>query len=188
MKPKTNRKTDQNESQGYDRCQTPAYALDPLVPFLRKDWLIWEPAAGEERMISNTLLAHGFDVLSTDIIDVLPCNFFNCDLPRFDIIVTNPPYSIKPEWIERCYRLGWPFALLVPVETIGSGRVQAMMDHYGVELLLLNKRVNFKMPNLGWGGNGAQFPVLWYCWRLLPRPIVYGKITRRSNEQVMMEL
>jgi hypothetical protein len=181
MKPKMNYKSDPTVSNPMDRCETPAYALDPLLPYLRSGWLIWEPACGSGRIV-RTLTAQGFTVTGSDLLDGR--SFFDWQPRDFDAIVTNPPYSIKPEWIRRCYALGKPFALLVPVETIGGGAVQAMMDHFGSELLLLNKRVNFYMPNnKELSGNGAQFPVLWFCWQMLPAPIVYGKITRRADEQ-----
>lgn len=182
MKPKQNRKSDPNQSLPMDRCETPAYALDPLLPYLTRCVVIWEPACGSGR-ITRVLEAQGYDVLETDILD--GDNFFDTYPPcRWDAIVTNPPYSIKPQWIRRCYDLGQPFALLVPVETIGTGEVQRMMEEHGAELLLLNKRVNFYMPS--GKGSSAQFPVLWFCWRLLPAPIVYGRITRRKDEQMSL--
>jgi hypothetical protein len=60
---------------------------------------------------------------------------------------------------------------------IGAQSAQKFMKKYGAEILLLDKRVNFKMPNKGWGGT-AQFPVLWLCHKLLPEPIMYGHIER----------
>lgn len=104
----------------------------------------------------------------------------------YNAIITNPPYSVKFPWIERCYALGKPFALLVPVETIGARAGQRLMERFGAELLLLDKRVNFEMPLKGWNGSSAQFPVLWLCWQLLPAPLVYGRITRRAQEQLVL--
>lgn len=196
MKPKVNRGGDPTQSQPMDRCYTPGYALDPLRPFLRRSWRIWEPAAGRGHLVRE-LRRTGFDVVATELALLDPTervcgpeigygiDFFTSLAQSFGVIVTNPPYSIKPEWIQRCYQVGRPFALLVPVETIGSNQVQRMMESYGAELLLLDKRVNFHMPNKGDGGS-AQFPVLWFCWRLLPQPIVYGRITRRKDEQLQM--
>lgn len=182
MKPKTNRKGDPGVSMPMDRCETPGYALDPLLPYLHAA-VVWEPACGSGR-ITRVLEAAGHRVIESDVLYSPELNFFTYSPHReWDVIVTNPPYSIKPEWIERCYALDKPFALLVPVETIGTGRVQRMMDLFGAELLLLDKRVNFHMPNKGDAGS-AQFPVLWFCWNLLPAPIVYGRITRRKDEQL----
>lgn len=184
MKPKRNQKADTNISDERDRCETPAYALDPLLPFLPASWRIWEPACGSGRIV-RALQTRGYAVWGTDLLEGK--NFFQHELRTiaWEAIVTNPPYSIKVDWIRRCYELGNPFALLVPVETISLPDVQTLMEQHGADLLLLNKRVNFYMPS---GKDGsAQFPVLWFCWRLLPAPIVYGRITRRKDEQLTME-
>lgn len=164
-----------------DRCNTPAYALDPLLPFLPLNRIVWESAAGTGNFIDPlSRIASG--VIATDVFGAYanpPRSFFTSEPRVWDCNVTNPPYSVKFQWIERCYALGKPFALLLPVETIGAQRAQESMQRYGCELLLLNRRVNFQMPNKGWEGSSAQFPVLWFCWRLLPQPIMYGNIERR---------
>lgn len=64
---------------------------------------IWECAAGEDH-IANVLREHGYDVLSTDIIDrtghtqvldfLTTENVFNGD------IITNPPYKYAQEFVE----------------------------------------------------------------------------------------
>ena len=191
MKPKTNRATDPGTSQPFDRCNTPAYALDPLLPYLKREWSIWEPAAGTGNIVEALNLA-GRNAFGTDILGYpegnQPMDFLTWQPLRstYDAIVTNPPYSIKFDWLERCYGLGKPFALLVPVETIGAQKAQRLMERHGVELLLLNRRVNFQMPNKGWEGSAAQFPVLWLCWQMLPQPIVYGRLTPRSQEQPIL--
>ena len=171
---KSNRAGDQYVPQGYDACQTPAYAIDPLLPYLERDWTIWEPAAGEGLLV-EALFDSGFDsVAQSDILTGQ--NFFEHDPSDWDCLVTNPPYSIKYEWLKRCYELGRPFALLVPVETIGAKTAQELMQKYGYEIMLLDQRVDFKMPNAGWDGAGSQFPVLWLCWQLLPKSVVFGSI------------
>lgn len=175
MKPKINRAGDIYEPRGFDSCQTPPEAIDPLLPYLPMDWSIWEPACGE-----GTLVEAFYDadrqVIGTDIIT--GANFFTCDGPSgWDCIVTNPPYSIKYEWLERCYALDRPFALLLPVETLGAQKAQRLFAEYGVGVILLNRRINFKMPNIGWEGSAAQFPVAWFTWRLdLETQIVFGRL------------
>lgn len=172
---KTNRPGDLYEPKGYDACQTPPHAVDPLLPYLPTDMVIWEPAQGEGFLVEAFHDSFRL-VIGSDILDGQ--NFFEYEPDKeWDVIVTNPPYSLKFKWLERCYELGKPFALLLPVETLGAATSQAMFEQYGMELLLLNKRVNFKMPNKGWDGAGAQFPVAWFTWGLnLGSSIVYGKL------------
>jgi hypothetical protein len=169
----------------YDQCQTPSYAVEPLLPFLQSDWIAWEPACGEGNIV-NVLAKHVTGVIGTDLISAPPRNFFDWQPMYFDCLVTNPPYSIKYDWLAHCYALGKPFALLMPLETAGAAKAQRLFEQHGVEIMLLDKRVNFKMPNKGWSGSAAQFPVAWFCWKLLPSLIVYGKITQRHNDQLAL--
>lgn len=196
MKPKANHTAD---PQGMDVCNTPAYALDPLLPYIRPEWVVWEPAASTGNLY-NALAPHVLGIMGTELRTEGTgrgvqggVDFFGWRPIHFDALVTNPPYSIKTQWLERCYQLGKPFALLVPVEMIGTKSAQFLMERHGCELLLLNRRVNFEMPNKGLEGpdgwkSSAQFPVLWLCWKMLPAPIVYGKITPRAADQAVMEL
>lgn len=180
MKPKINRIGSKYKSSKYDRCQTPFYALDPLIPYLSKNQIIWECAEGDGNIVTKLLL-DGFDVFGSDILDGY--NFFEWDLDRWDCIVTNPPYSIKYDWIERCYELGKPWALLMPVETMGAARAQRQFKERGIEVILLSRRVNFKMPDKGYDGGGAQFPVCWYTWGLgLGNALVFGEIEYYKDE------
>jgi hypothetical protein len=173
MKPKRTYAAGVKEPSPIDSCETPRYALDPLVQYISRSKAIWEPAAGSGRMVRH-LESFGYRVLGSTIDN--GANFFDVTCDGCDMIVTNPPYGIKFQWIERCYDLGLPFALLLPVETIGAKRCQAAMKRYGAEILLLNRRINFKMPNKGFEGS-AQFPTLWFCHGILPAPICYGDIT-----------
>lgn len=175
MKPKANQAGDIYTPKGYDACQTPPEALNPLIPYLNEDWIIWEPANGEG-LLSGELWRMGFpEIVSTDIITGQ--NFFDTNPPRWDCLVTNPPYSIKYDWLERCYKLSKPFALLMPVEMLGAKTAQAMFIKYGLEIILLDRRINFKMPNRGWEGSGAQFPVAWFTWGLqIGQQITFKKV------------
>jgi hypothetical protein len=179
MKPKTNQSGDLYEPKGYDACQTPAYAIDPLLPYLSRDWTIWEPAAGENNLV-EALYDTGYNTDQVVVSDILEGqNFFEFAPKYWDCLITNPPYSIKYQWLERCYQLGKPFALLVPVEILGAKTAQILLKQYGFEMMLLNKRVDFKMPNKGWDSS-AQFPVLWLCWQILPNKVMFGEINKNG--------
>lgn len=164
-KPKQNYASSTDESNPKDRCQTPDYAVDPLLPFLNPDLTIWEPAAGEGLLV-DTLYDGGIGtVVSGDLLDGQ--NFFDplCEPEHWDILVTNPPYSTKYGWLARCYALGKPFALLMPIDVFGSTEAQALFHRYGVEVIFMNQRIDFKMPEKGWDSS-AQFSTAWFTWGL----------------------
>lgn len=181
MKPKVNRAGKTNKSAKFDRCQTPFYALDPLLPYLRRNWLIWEPAAGDGQIVEK-LSQSGFTVFGTDILT--GSNFFTDAPEKWDCQVTNPPYSVKYDWLNRSYQLGKPFALLLPLETLGAVSGQRLFNKFGVEIILLDKRINFKMPEKGYTGNGAQFPTAWFTFGLgIGQELTFANVTRYEDEQ-----
>lgn len=139
-----------------DDFQTPSEALDPLLPYLKKDLVIWEPACGKENL-SNRLKELGYEVVATDILD--GHNFLTWKPERFDVVVTNPPYSIKGEFLARCYQLGKPFALLLPLTILETKKRQLLFRKYGVELILFDKRINFATPS--GEGSGSWFATMW---------------------------
>jgi hypothetical protein len=143
-----------DKSQPRDLFQTPNYAIDLLVPFIPHTCEIWECAAGELK-ISNRLKYHGYKVLSTDIRGfelegVVPSNFIT-DPKRTDIyqkltiIITNPPYSLKRKFFQKCIEYNIPFALLISGDyslwTIDAVR------KYGCEKIIPDHRINFITPS-----------------------------------------
>lgn len=180
MKPKQNRQGSTKESHIFDRCQTPFYALDPLISYLPYG-TIWESASGEGQIVSKLRLS-GFHVTATDILSGQ--NFFRYSPLQWNCQVTNPPYSVKYKWLERSYQLGKPFALLLPLETLGAAKGQRLFERYGIEIILLDKRINFNMPNKGYSGKGAQFPVAWFTFGLdIGQHLTFAKVQRYEDTQ-----
>jgi hypothetical protein len=171
-------------SNAADLCQTPAYAIDPLYPFLNPDWVIWESACGECNLV-NALRARWYKVLATDVTSGQ--DFFKYQPSRFDMILTNPPFSRKLAWLARCYELSKPFALLLPVEILGVGSAQKLFARFGVEIILLNRRVDFQTVNTSFAKSSSWFPTAWFCWQLgIGQQITYGQITKRPDSQLTM--
>ncbi|HVO28861.1 MAG TPA: class I SAM-dependent methyltransferase [Candidatus Paceibacterota bacterium] len=136
--------------------QTPPAALESLYPYLKKDWLIWEPACGKGNLV-NALAEHGYSVRATDITGGI--DFLTIPPAPFDCIITNPPYSLKQQFLERCYELGRPFALLLPITAFETEKRQALFRKYGVEVVFLPKRLNFETPS--GKGAGSWFATMW---------------------------
>ena len=151
-----------------DDFQTPPYALKPLLPYLKKDWIIWE-CAESQGYLSGALKNHGFKVISTgiefDFLNGTP-NF------NFDAIVTNPPYSLKDQFIEKAFSYNKPLALLLPLTALEGRKRQQIYKKYGIQLIIPNKRINF--ITLSSKGNGSWFATMWLVHGLdLPRDILF---------------
>ena len=154
--------------------QTPPEALKPLLPYLKKEWVIWECANGNGNL-STELIKQGFEVIATDI--KVCCFNFLTEKPEvgWDCIITNPPFSLKQEFLERCYQLGTPFALLLPLTTFETKKRQKLFKKYGVQVIFFDKRINFETPS--GNGSGSWFASAWFTYGLnLPKDLNFVEL------------
>jgi hypothetical protein len=152
-----------------DDFQTPPEALKPLLPYLKKEWVIWECAEGKGNL-TRALREKGYKVIGTDILSGK--NFLFWQPETYDCIVTNPPYSLKQKFLERAYVLHKPFAFLLPLTTLETQKRQRLFKKYGLEIILLNKRINFETPS--GKGSGAWFAVAWFTnWLNIGKQLVF---------------
>jgi len=159
-----------------DQFQTPPEALKILIPFLKlnKFKRIWECAWGKGNL-ARDLRRNGFDVKGNSKWDFLE----RTDMD-YDCIVTNPPYSIKDKFLEKCYKLNLPFALLMPLTALEGKKRGALYKKYGIQLIIPNKRINFITPS--GKGSGAWFQTAWFCWKLnLPNQLNFVELTCSNN-------
>jgi len=157
-----------------DNFQTPKEAIDVLIPFLKKNWIIWECAWGKGNLF-RFLNEKGFDVIGSDReLDFLT-NQKECDC-----IITNPPYSIKDKFLERCYNLKKPFALLMPLTALEGKKRGSLYRKHGIQLIIPNKRINFETPS--GKGSSSWFQTAWFCWNLnLPKDMMFVDLEVKPN-------
>lgn len=140
-----------------DDFQTPPEALKPLLPYIKKSWKVWECAEGNGNLV-KAFKKEGYDVIGTDILTGK--DFLTYEPKDYDVIVTNPPYSTKFDFLERAYELGKPFAFLLPLTTLESKKRQQLFDKHGIEVILVDKRINFETPN--GDGSSSWFATAWF--------------------------
>ncbi|MGC8579683.1 MAG: tRNA (adenine-N(6)-)-methyltransferase, partial [bacterium] len=91
---------------------------------------------------------------------------------NFDCIITNPPYSLKEEFLERAYSFNKPFAFLMPITALEGKTRQDLYKKYGLQLLIPNKRINFETPS--GKGSGSWFASAWFTYKFnLPKDIMF---------------
>lgn len=153
----------------FDDLYTPEYAIKPLLKYIPKGITIWECCDFGKSEITRLLKEHGCKVISTGKKE----NFFEyVPNEKIDIIITNPPYSLKNEFLERCYEWNKPFCLLLPLTSL-EGKIRGnMFRKNGIELLVLDSRVDFT------GKKSCWFNVSWFCWKVLPKQLVFEKLIK----------
>jgi len=175
---------------GRDSFQTPNYATDLLVPFLKKirssydkpsEFTIWECASGNGRM-ENRLHEHGFEVFGTDLSTGF--NFLTDHTDLFDCIVTNPPYSLKKKFYDKCLEYEVPFALLIPADYSGWV-IEALQN--GAEKIIPTRRIDFITPTgkSGATGQSANFHSLWLTFGFcLGRSETFVELTQEMKRNI----
>lgn len=166
------------QSPKNDELYTPEYAVRPLLKYIPKSAVIWECTDYGSSNITKLLKENGNKVITTH----LNTNFnFIIDEPTFDydIIVTNPPYSLKDEFIERCYALDKPFALLLPITALEGVYRGKMFNAGGVELMVLDRRCDFmKNKKSNW------FNTSWFCKGILPKQLIFESLSKDRQQQL----
>ncbi len=168
-----------------DMFGTPEWPVHGLIEFIYRGGYfqkrgmtpnpkVWEPACGKGRMVEaleqsmlqcdvkGTDIQGGYDFLTME-----PLNF------SYEMIITNPPFSLKDAFLKRCYDLKVPFALLLPLTALsGKARIELYKEH-GMQLLMLPKRIDFEYEDGGYKGK-PWFSCAWFTNGFeLPKDINY---------------
>jgi hypothetical protein len=158
------------KNKKHDHFDTPAYAVYPLLEYIPPEWVIWEPTdtTGNSE-ITRALRDHGNKVISTsqETLDFLT------GVPdfEFDCIITNPPYTLKNQFIKKCYERGSKWAMLMPLTALEGVERGQVFRHFGLELLVLDRRVEFT-------GGACWFNTSWFCSGILPQNLMFSTFVK----------
>jgi hypothetical protein len=152
--------------------QTPPCAARPLVDLVPKKWTVWEPASGHGNLVSM-LKERGNTVIATDI--QTGQDFLKWKPRRhYDAIITNPPHRHATAFLRRCYEIGKPFALLLPLFALEQQERHALYREHGLQLLLFNRRIEYEPEDGSEKHGDIPFSSAWFCWNLLPSDLVFA--------------
>ena len=157
-----------------DEIYTPEYAVKPLLKYLPKNITIWECTDYGESKITKVLRDNGYKVITSHIKDF----DFLKDTPEFefDMIITNPPYSLKTQFLKRCYEYQKPFALLLPITALEGKDRNELYQQYGLEIIVLDKRVNF-LDNK----KTCWFNTSWFCYKVCKKQLNFERLDKYAR-------
>ena len=120
--------------QDKDFYPTPPECTIALLDFLeskmllRKTDSIWECACGNHAMV-DVMRERGYNVHASDIItgiDYLECNL----LEPYDWIITNPPFVVSQQFIEKSIEHNKPFAMLLKSQYWHSAKRRKLFEEH----------------------------------------------------------
>lgn len=150
----------------HDELYTPLEAITPLLKYIDPSVIVWEPTDFGGSRITDALKSNGNKVIASHINEGQ--DFFNYEPEEYDCIITNPPYSIKTQFLKRAYELNKPFALLLPLTALEGIERGRMFAEYGIEVLVFDRRINFIANK-----KNVWFNTSWFCYKLLPEKLIF---------------
>jgi len=152
----------------HDDYMTPKYAWENIKEYIPKDKIIWEAFYGDGK--SGTYLQEmGLNVIHE------PIDFFDND--KGDMIVSNPPFSLSKEIMNRLYEIDKPFIIILPSSKINTQYFRKWREK-GIQIIIPRKRIHFEKKVNGevpanWK-NACNFDCFYYCYKInLPRDIIF---------------
>jgi hypothetical protein len=163
-----------------DEYYTPYYAVDIIVPYLKEGMVIWCPFDTEESKYVKRFIELGYKVYYTHI--KYEQDFLTYE-PKFefDIIITNPAFSIKNEVLNKCYEYNKPFCLLLPMTMFNSITTVNIINKFGdIQFIIMDRRISFN-------GSRPNFTCWYVCRKFLPKDIITykfdGDTIKKYNEE-----
>ena len=172
-------KMDKVAGSGKDEFYTPLYAVKPITGFIKPSSVVWCPFDTVQSHFVKELIRLGHDVILTH--KDTGGDFFST-IKECDYIVSNPPYSLKTEVLQRLFEIGKPFAMLVGVVGLfeSQKRFEMFRDNE-FEILYMNRRISYfedyndEKPKLN-----PPFSSVYITSKMLPRQVMFAEIDKRS--------
>lgn len=135
-----------------DNYSTPRSAWEALVPLLDKTKVYYDPFFNDG--LSGYILSElGLDVIHEDT------DFFeSVDQIDFDIIVSNPPFSIKRQVLKKLLEIDKPFVMIMPISVLSTKMYQPFFDHTSIGVP--KSRIQFS------GTTGCPFDCYYYFYKV----------------------
>lgn len=157
-----------------DEVYTPDYAVKPILKFLKPGSVIWCPFDTEDSEYVKIFKEAGYKVIYSHIDN--DQNFFEFEPKEdYDVIISNPPFSIKDAILNRLSELKKPYAMLLPLPALqGQKRFKYLK---GSQALIFDKRINyFKDYKTKEIQKGISFASIYICKDFLPKDLIFEKI------------
>ena len=161
-----------DERAKFDYYATDPQAVEMLLALETFAPVIWEPACGEGH-ISKVLAAHGYEVISTDLIyrgfgDPEPMDFLTETFPDFEgDIVTNPPYSAGLEFVKRALetvRPGGKVAMFLKVQFLEGKRRGELFSKTPPRTVYISRSRLACAKNGDFTHTESAIAYAWYVW------------------------
>ena len=151
----------------HDEYMTRKSSWEQIQQYIPKNKIIWECFYGNGQ--SGTYLRElGFKVIHK------PVDFFKFNYG--DILVSNPPYTMKNEVFSRLKSLKKPFIMLVPTTTLHTKYFAELFGNEKIQLIIPYRKNQFDKVVKGKvikQRDNCSFYTCYICWKMkLPKDVI----------------
>ena len=156
-----------------DLYETPDVAVHALLTVEKLPHCLWEPAAGNGRIV-NVLRGAGHRVVASDLVDygqsgLIPgCDFLMETKPPIGVeaIVTNPPFKLAEEFVAKALDLCPRVVMLLRLAFMESERRTSILEGSGLARIYVFRKRLPMMHRAGWEGRKANsgMAFAWFVW------------------------
>lgn len=163
-----------NRTEKGDETYTPFYAVEPIIRYIPKEKTVWCPFDEEWSAYYQLFRERGYNVVRSSLSEGK--DFFSYEPEKWDIVVSNPPFSKKDLVLRRLYGFGKPFAVLLPLTTL-QGKKRYKYLKQGVQILAFDKRISFyQNSNYSVCASNCSFASVYFCCNLLPKSLILEEL------------
>ena len=164
-----------------DEVYTPFYAVEPLLKYIPKNFVIWLPFDEEWSAFYQLFNENGYKIIRSSLKENK--SFFEYEpKEHYDIIISNPPFSKKDQVLKRLYYLDKPFMILLPMNSL-QGKNRYNYFKKGIQLLSFDSRVDYHTNNnFEKYTKGNHFASAYFCKDILPKDLIIEQLVKYDRK------
>ncbi len=166
-----------------DECMTLDYGVKPIIKYIPLGATIWCPFDKNDSQFVIQLKKAGFNVINTHI--DYSQDFFTYEPEKWDVIVSNPPFTDKRKIFERALSFNKPFALIAPMTWLNDAAPAHLFMFKDLQILSFDKRMKFL--NNGVVEKKITFMSAFWCYKLLPKQIIFEELQINEPQTTQKE-
>lgn len=161
-----------------DECYTYRYGVEPLLDYLEpfRDKIIWCPFDKEESEFVKVFQEKGYNVVFSHIDNGQ--DFYTYEPEKWDILISNPPFSNKTEMFKRAISFNKPFALLMTIAYLNDAVCAKTFSGMNLQILSFDERMTFKNQSQE---KAISFLSAYFCRDFLPERLIFTTFKNRGQ-------
>ncbi len=150
-----------------DEYYTRKKTFEDIKQFIQDDKIIYEPFLGSGQSVTY-LKELGYEVRYKNV------DFFSESIlqpEEYDVIVTNPPFTLKKETLSRLKQIDKPFIVILPITVIFTKYFQEIFNtDDDLQFIIPNNKIHYDNENIK--KDNTSFYSFYLCYKMnIPKSI-----------------